>query len=484
MLCSSEPPRTNPLSTSDRPLPWRDIGMVLLCALVVPFTLYLALALVSALTLSRLLTVVGIYFVTMALFVLLEAVVAFPAQRRRTSGSLGIPFPKVTALVVAYLPNEQGIILTTINHLLNTVDVPRDKLQVILAYNTPDDLPVERELQHLAAIDPRFLLLRVDGSQSKAENINAALPYITGEVTGLFDSDHLPEPACFDKAVRWIQDGYDAVQGRCVIRNEHENCLTRMIAIEFAIMYAVLHTAGSVLTGTAVFGGSNGYWRTQALRSLRMEQAMLTEDIDVTVRALLAGYRLVHDRSLVSTELAPTTVSGWFYQRLRWAQGWYQATRKHTRAVAGSAAMNRWQRLYWMYMLPCREANAALAPQGIAIILALATIQAWVQGTWSWDSYLAGMMIMALLGDVPLTLVAYKHRSGGRSGTRAADLLAYILCRPLFLALMLNLIALVSWLREFRHQRDWIVTARGNAEYKPAEVRVTEAVPSGAREPF
>lgn len=481
MLRGGEPPRTIPLSTSDRPLPWRDIGVVLLCALVVPFALYFGLALVSVPTVTRLLTIVGIYFVITALFVLLEAVVALPAQRCRTFRSIGKPIPTVTALIVAYLPNEQGIILKTVNHLLNTIDVPSAELQVILAYNTPEDLPVERELQHLAAIDPRLLLVRVEGSQSKAENINAALPYITGEITGIFDSDHLPEPACFEKAMRWIHQGYDSVQGRCVIRNEHENWLTRMIAIEFGIMYAVLHTAGSVLTGTAIFGGSNGYWRTQVLRSLRMEQAMLTEDIDVTVRALLSGFRIVHDRSLISTELAPTTVSGWFYQRLRWAQGWYQATRKHTRAVARSAALNRWQRIYWMYMLPCREANAVLASQGLAIVFALATLQTWVQGTWSWDSYFSGMIIMALLGDVPLTLVAFRHRLGDRSGRRAADLVAYILCRPLFLGLLLSLIALVSWLREFRHQRDWIVTARGSAGHKP-EARVVEVVSSGTRD--
>jgi hypothetical protein len=136
-----------------------------------------------------------------------------------------------------------------------------------------------------------------------------------------------------------------------------------------------------------------------------------------------------------------------------------------------------------MYMLPCREANAALAPQGLAIILALATIQAWFQGTWSWDSYFTGMMIMGLLGDVPLTLVAYRHRSRGRSGMRASDLIAYILWRPLFLALTLNVIALVSWLREFRNQRDWIVTARSNIEHK-TEVRVIEPVASGARDPY
>ena len=59
-------------------------------------------------------------------------------------------------------------------------------LQVILAYNTPRDLPIEAALRDIAARDPRFLPLRVPGSTSKAQNVNAALARVTGEFVGVF----------------------------------------------------------------------------------------------------------------------------------------------------------------------------------------------------------------------------------------------------------------------------------------------------------
>lgn len=110
----------------------------------------------------------------------------------------------MTALVVAYLPNEQHIIIDTVRHLLERLDVPRDRLQVILACNTPEALPVERDIAALAAADVRLKVVKASRSTTKAENVNAALPYVRGTITGLFDSDHRPEPACFRKADRWL----------------------------------------------------------------------------------------------------------------------------------------------------------------------------------------------------------------------------------------------------------------------------------------
>ena len=177
---------------------------------------------------------------------------------------------------------------------------------MILAYNTPESLPIENVLRDLAAHDSRFCLLRVEESRSKAENVNAALAVATGEIVAVYDADHLPEPDCFRKAWRWLARGYHVVQGRCVIRNFAENWLTRTVAVEFDSIYAISHQGRSNISGTAIFGGSNGYWRRDALRAVGMNPAMLTEDIDSSVRTLLAGRRLIHDRSILSLELAPT----------------------------------------------------------------------------------------------------------------------------------------------------------------------------------
>jgi len=188
----------------------------------------------------------------------------------------------VTFIVAAFLPNERHIILATIRHLLSEVERPEAGFEVILAYNTPTDLPVEKELRRLADGDPASRLLRVEGSESKAENVNAALAIGTGEVTCILDADHHPCPDCLARAWRWLHNGYDVVQGRSVISNHDVNFLTRMIAIEFEQIYSVSHTARSLALDTAIFGGSNGYWRTEVLREIGFDVTMMTEDIDAS----------------------------------------------------------------------------------------------------------------------------------------------------------------------------------------------------------
>ena len=149
------------------------------------------------------------------------------------------PFPTATAIVAAYLPNEAATIVETVTNLL-AQDYPGE-LQVILAYNTPQHLPVEDALLRLAGADPRLMLLRVLSSTSKAQNVNAALAHVRGEFVGVFDADHHPAPGSFSRAWRWLSSGHDIVQGHCVVRNGEASWVARMVAVEFETIYAVSH---------------------------------------------------------------------------------------------------------------------------------------------------------------------------------------------------------------------------------------------------
>jgi len=60
-----------------------------------------------------------------------------------------------------------------------------------------------------------------------------------------------------------------------------------------------------------------------------MDGDMLTEDIDSALRALSKNLKVIHEINAVSYELAPTTYMSLWKQRLRWAQGWTQASVKH-----------------------------------------------------------------------------------------------------------------------------------------------------------
>jgi cellulose synthase/poly-beta-1,6-N-acetylglucosamine synthase-like glycosyltransferase len=241
-----------------------------------------------------------------------------------TAGSPEVP---ATAIICAYLPNEADTIVETVEHFM-TIDYPAG-LQVILAYNTPRDLPVEDDLRELVSRHPRLLLLRVPASNSKAQNLNAGLAQATGEFVGVFDADHHPDPDAFHRAWRWLSNGYSAVQGHCLVRNGGDSFLARMVAVEFESMYAVSHPGRYLRDRFGIFGGSNGFWRTDALHLTRMRGSMLTEDIDASMRLLESGGKIASDPQLISRELGTTTARQIWNQRLRWAQGWFQVSIRH-----------------------------------------------------------------------------------------------------------------------------------------------------------
>ena len=242
----------------------------------------------------------------------------FAALRRTQLPDEPETLPPASAVIAAYLPNEADTVVETVEAFLRQ-DYP--DLQVILAYNTPEPLPVEAELQEIARRDPRFEPLRIEGSVSKAQNVNAALTKVRGEVVGVFDADHHPDPGAFRRASRWLANGADVVQGHCVVRNGDTSFVTRLVATEFEAIYAVSHPGRARLHGFGIFGGTNGYWRAEVLKRKRMRGFMLTEDIDSSMRVVERGGTIVSDPGLISEELAPVTAKALWNQRMRWAQG-------------------------------------------------------------------------------------------------------------------------------------------------------------------
>ncbi len=366
--------------------------------------------------------------------------------------------PRCSFIVAAYLPNEREIIVETLTEILEHVERPADGLEVILAYNRPVRLPVEDDLERLAAQHPELRLLHVEGSESKAANINAALPLVTGEVVGILDADHHPQPDCFKRAWRWFERGYDVVQGRNVVRNANTNFLTKMIAVEFECTYGVCHAARSLFVDTGIFGGSNGYWRTSVLRETRFDATMLTEDIDATSRALLAGHRILNDRSIVSTELAPTDLPAFWFQRQRWAQGWLEVSIKYQMSFWRSIHLNIFQKIYWTYLLLYREIYPVLALQIYPILLSLLLLYGYIELTSHW--YLWTTAIVTFASGPYQTMIAAKNAFARHSYLRWAMYAVLVFFFTLFKA-MISLVAIYD---HMLGRADWVVTRRSMTE--------------------
>lgn len=379
------------------------------------------------------------------------------ADQRPAATTAAVPLPFVSVVVAAYLPNEQDIIEVTLLHWLTQVEAPVVGWEVILAYNTPVPLPVEARLRRLQCLYPALVLLPVAHSRSKAENLNLALQQVRGEMTCIFDADHHPSPDCLHLAWQWLHQGkYDGVQGRNIIRNASDNWLTQLVAVEFECTYGVSHYGRSLLADTALFGGSNGYWRTAAIQNLGFQATRLTEDIDATVRSLLRGYRLVHDPAIVTTELAPNTLRGLWLQRQRWSQGWLEVAWLYMGRVQRSLHLDPVQKTYWLMMLLFSQCFYPLVWQVIPMMLSIYLSSSDRDLTFeNLNLMMMGLLTLSVMVQVALAMRLRPHYS---TYSRRHGVL-YCVLSPLYFWLKV-LIGMVSFYNHLCGCRVWHVTAR------------------------
>jgi cellulose synthase/poly-beta-1,6-N-acetylglucosamine synthase-like glycosyltransferase/DNA-binding NarL/FixJ family response regulator len=427
-----------------------QIALTLIITLIIPFGVYWGFDQIGydITGIAYILFTIG--FVITALMIWIEGIASF----FRKDPPIQTNYPPASAIIAAYMPNEAATIIETIEAFLK-LQYP-SSLQIILAYNTPRDLPIEQELRELAAKEPKLVLLRVEHSTSKAQNVNAALSIATGEIIGVFDADHQPMPTSFMRAWHWIASGYDIVQGHCVIRNGTGSWVAKLIAVEFETIYAVSHPGRARVHGFGIFGGTNGYWRADLLRQTRMHGFMLTEDIDSSMRVIAQGYKVASDPNLISYELGPVTLTALWNQRMRWAQGWLQVSVKHLLRSLRSSNLTARQKLGFLYLLGWREVFPWISPQ----IFPLIAYWIWRGDTLDWAIPIYVLTTLFTLSVVPSQVLFAYLRSVPEHREHPSWFVWYLLIGSFFYSEWKNLIARVAVVKEFMQERTWRVTPR------------------------
>ena len=342
-------------------------------------------------------------------------------------------------------------------------------LQVILAYNTPKDMPeMESILAEMGRQRPdRFLPYRVMHSRSKAENVNAAVKLVRGEFVGVFDADHCPATDSFMRAWKWLSSGYDIVQGHCLVRNGDDNWVARCVAVEFETIYAIGHPGSEFIHNFGFFGGSNGFWRSGLLAQIGMDASMLTEDIDSSIRVLLAGGKIKSDPGLISSELATTTLRQIWNQRLRWAQGWFQVSMRHFFPSMTCRNLSVWQRAGIFHLFLWREMYPWVSLQ-ILPLLAFIVYKENSLGSINWLDciYLAATVFTFCTGPAQILFAYFASSKSIRK--RSIWWWTYLVFATIFYTEFKNVIARVSHVKEFMREKAWMVTPRTVAQHRAA----------------
>lgn len=237
------------------------------------------------------------------------------------------PDPEVWPPVTVQLPvfNERYVVRRLIEAAAK-LDYPRLRIQV-LDDSTDDTTDIAR-----AAIGeagrPIELVHRDDRAGFKAGALQAAMAG-ADELIAVFDADFVPDPEFLRRVVPWLADPR---VGMVQARWGHLNAgswLTAAQAVLLDAHFAIEHAARSRSGRWFNFNGTAGVWRKQAiLDGGGWQSDTLTEDLDLSYRAQLAGWRFVYDDAVVAPAELPATFAAFKAQQHRWAKGSIQTARK------------------------------------------------------------------------------------------------------------------------------------------------------------
>jgi cellulose synthase/poly-beta-1,6-N-acetylglucosamine synthase-like glycosyltransferase len=150
------------------------------------------------------------------------------------------------------------------------------------------------------------------------------------ELFAVFDADFVPPPDVLRRIVPHFADaGVGMVQARWTHLNRERSLLTRVQALyldaHFAVESAARHFGGRFFN----FNGTAGVWRRSAIEAAGgWSSSTLTEDLDLSYRAQLAGWKFIFLSDVEVPAELPAALSGFQQQQHRWAKGSIQTARK------------------------------------------------------------------------------------------------------------------------------------------------------------
>ncbi len=257
--------------------------------------------------------------------------------------------PRITIQIPTY--NERRVVDRILNACLQ-LDYPRDKLEVVVVDDSTDS--TTEILRGYEARYPNFfkIIHRVKRIGFKAGALQEALKHTTGEFIAIFDADHVPKRDFLLKALPHFSSKKIAfVQGLWYNHNPHSHVARSSgLAVEshFRIEYFARLKAGNF---PLVFG-SAGIIRKSALLNVGgWYSDTLTEDVDLTIRLYLAGWRGAYSNKAQSAIEMPNTLAVFKRQQHRWAQGHVQCLVKYGSQIIASRKMTTRQKLSCLMFL-------------------------------------------------------------------------------------------------------------------------------------
>src|SRR5687768_10882090 len=238
--------------------------------------------------------------------------------------------PRVTVQLPIY--NEMYVADRLIDAVCR-LNYPRELLEIQVLDDSTDETRIvaERAVMRNAAsgIDISYLH-RTDRTGYKAGALEAGMKVAKGEFIAIFDADFIPSPDFLEKTVPYFGDARIAmVQARWGHINQDYSLLTKIQSIMLDAHFVLEHGGRNRAGCFFNFNGTAGIWRSIAIADAGgWQHDTLTEDLDLSYRAQLRGWKFIFLPDLVAPAEVPVEMNSFKSQQHRWAKGSIQTCMK------------------------------------------------------------------------------------------------------------------------------------------------------------
>lgn len=238
--------------------------------------------------------------------------------------------PVVTVQLPVY--NEPSVVERLLD-AVSRLDYPRDRLEIQVLDDSTDETPqlVASKVRQLHREGWQIQHLRRPHRQGfKAGALQFGLERARGEIFAIFDADFVPPPDLLRRTVDYFMDPkVGMVQLRWGHLNDQQSLLTRIQSILIDGHFLIEQTARSRSGRFFNFNGTAGLWRRRCIEDAGGWSAdTLAEDLDLSYRAQLRGWKFLFLPDVVVPAELPLEMSAFKTQQHRWAKGAIQTCKK------------------------------------------------------------------------------------------------------------------------------------------------------------
>ena len=329
--------------------------------------------------------------------------------------------PAVWPMVTVQLPlyNERYVTRRLLK-AISALDYPVERLEVQVLDDSTDETTalLAKPIERLQAQGRHVAHLRREARTGfKAGALAAGLRQARGEFIAVFDADFVPPPDFLRQTIPFFSDPRVAsVQTRWGHLNRDYSFLTILQALVLDGHFAVEQPARCWGGLFLHFNGTAGVWRATAIHDAGgWAYDTLTEDLDLSYRAQLCGWRILYRPELVCPAELPVLITGVKAQQCRWAKGCIQTAIKLLPAILRAPLPG------WVKYQACLHLTGYLISPLMLIVVLLSGPLVIFPGIAPPTAVLGGMgVVLGLAGFGPGSMLVYAQQVLAAHGWRRA----------------------------------------------------------------